>query len=287
VSRDLAAAKASAQRLAPAVARLPGGRSPDRELEPRPRGTDHGVVGDGATREPSTSSRQVRQADDGTRAASGEPGPSALVLALQQAIGNQRVARLIQRQRRPARRGAVDVQVTVSNAQHVMHPHSLRHAAVLVGLHSSEPGSVEASPDLTTEGDQHDHVTRVTISVPVTVTLPEWPEAERLPATARAEWQRFMRALDAHEQGHLRLVRQFFDQRFGRTLLHLTTDQATARFDARIEAWRQANENYDAQTHHGLNTGTEINEDVAGANFDVRTAAGAGSGSGTASPAHR
>ena len=166
----------------------------------------------------------------------------------------------------------------MTNTPRVIHPRSLRHASVQMSMRSREAGETHVPATYEAEAAPNGRIVRVTVTVPVTVTLPEWPESSRLPPAARAEWNRFLRALDAHEQGHVRIARRYFT-RIGQRMVGLTLAQAEERWQANLQAWREADREFDAQTDHGRNTGTIIDENVQGATTDVTaTAPAAGTG---------
>ncbi len=212
-------------------------------------------------------------------------GLAKTLLALQRTVGNREVTALIQRlqqqtvlQRQPHRGAAPQLVVmhfTLDQSlRRQIHPHHLFQAATQLGMHSAEPGLTNVLPEYTTELDAQGRVIRVTMTVPVTVTLPEWPEASGLPSAAHAEWERFIRALTTHEDGHVAIIRRRLEH-FGATLLHVTPDVAEQRWQANLAAMQQESDEYDAQTDHGRNNGTIIDTNVAGATVDV-TAAPAG-----------
>jgi hypothetical protein len=227
------------------------------------------------------------------QAASPQPGelsplitgaPSGIAktqLALQRTVGNREVTVLVQRlreqialQRRSrtpgtaARPWQVEMHFSVDNTPRMMHPHHLFQAATQLGRAGDEAGRTDVQAEYVPEIDANGRVIRVTITVPVTVTLPEWPEASNLPPAARVEWERFLRALTDHEQGHVARIRQHLEH-FGATPLHVSAEVAEQRRQANLQAMHQATQEYDAQADHGRNNAAIIETNVDGATVDV------------------
>jgi len=96
----------------------------------------------------------------------------------------------------------------------------------------------------------------------ITMTLPHWvqPPGAVTPALA-AQWQRYLAALRAHENGHVDLVRRTFEAT--RAALAAVTASSCAaldaevrgRYDAMVREGRRVNEEYDRQTEHGRTQG--------------------------------
>ncbi len=222
---------------------------------------------------------------DLSRLTTGAPsGIAKTLLALQRTIGNREVTALVQRLKRqtavqrqprrnraPARPPQVEMHFTVDNTPRAMHPHHLFQAAMLLGRAGEEAGSTDMQPTHEVELDANGRVIRVVITVPVTVTLPAWPEASNLPLAARAEWERFLGALTAHEQGHVEIIRRRLEH-FGASMLHVSADVAEQRWQDNLQTLHDANAQYDAETNHGRNNGTVIDSTVNGATTDVGTA---------------
>lgn len=93
------------------------------------------------------------------------------------------------------------------------------------------------------------------VSVSIVVTLPELETTERLSRQDRANWDRYLRALAAHEHNHVRLARAGAEQMS--TYMRGAPDCATM-VAARTQigdAVREASRTYDATTRHGATEG--------------------------------
>lgn len=100
-------------------------------------------------------------------------------------------------------------------------------------------------------------LTRPDVEVSVTVHLPRWSDSARAPASLRERWRRDVRAMERHEEGHVRLARRA-GRRVHRALsalpgadcgeLRARADSAAAAVLARA---REAQRRYDDVTDHG------------------------------------
>lgn len=99
-----------------------------------------------------------------------------------------------------------------------------------------------------------DHVnnrlTRVDLTVRLTIDMPEWPNATRRPQAEQDEWQRFLRALRHHEDGHIAIFRREAPKAYARLRRAGagTINQVRLREETRIITLSDA---YDHRTDHG------------------------------------
>jgi hypothetical protein len=70
-----------------------------------------------------------------------------------------------------------------------------------------EAGLTTWNPKLSYKLDDGGNVKSATVSVSISVTLPSWPGAAKASAAARAEWNRALGVLKAHEDEHVGIVR--------------------------------------------------------------------------------
>ncbi|HEY9761132.1 MAG TPA: DUF922 domain-containing Zn-dependent protease [Trichocoleus sp.] len=102
----------------------------------------------------------------------------------------------------------------------------------------------------------------LTTSVDVTITYPQWTPTSRAPRSAIAEWQRYMTALQLHENGH-KDNGIAAGQAVVRTLSQLPAYSSCQRLDAAassaaqsaIRHYNQQDLNYDQTTYHGYSQG--------------------------------
>jgi len=104
-------------------------------------------------------------------------------------------------------------------------------------------------------------VTRATVTLTSTVTLPEWTDAARADPGLVTEWTRFRRALAVHEQGHRELayagagrVRRALE---GIPLQPCASIAADTRITAEpiLSAMKLEQARYDQSTRHGATQG--------------------------------
>lgn len=101
-----------------------------------------------------------------------------------------------------------------------------------------------------------------TISLSLVVHLPEWTDRDRAPAALQKSWDRFLRALTAHEEGHVKISIEHATA-LRDDLAALTPEpsceQLTAKFQDRASRAQvrmdQAQAEYDEKTQHGIKQG--------------------------------
>jgi predicted secreted Zn-dependent protease len=98
---------------------------------------------------------------------------------------------------------------------------------------------------------------RVQVDVYVQVTMPHWAEYSSATPAEQAEWDRFVAALQAHEQGHIDLV-VTYTENADVMLEGLDEHTAAARWQENLQALQQASDQYDTSNDHGRNAGTTI-----------------------------
>ncbi len=101
-------------------------------------------------------------------------------------------------------------------------------------------------------------VSSVTVTVVTRITMPEWGAYGSASQPEKDEWDRFLAALQSHEQGHLDLVSQY--------LSNIDEKMTGQSLNGAVSVWKQvlgdlaqASEVYDRQSDHGRNQGTIIN----------------------------
>jgi predicted secreted Zn-dependent protease len=110
--------------------------------------------------------------------------------------------------------------------------------------------------------DQEDgKVTNVTVTVTIKVTMPNWPGAAKLKGKAKAEWDRFYKALEAHEQGHVKIAQEQF-KGLAEKMLGKKEADAKKEFEKAKKAAKDASDKYDKSNDHGRKQGTIIDVDA-------------------------
>jgi predicted secreted Zn-dependent protease len=165
------------------------------------------------------------------------------------------------------------VRETRKYERYVIHGASVQELAAqmrALGPH----GTDEIAPALTRSdrrasldfrGDAREcRISGVTVALDVTIILPVWDIPRDASAALRAEWDRFLGALERHELGH-RAIALTGAQRLQQTLSRLrgrTCDdvKTAAEYASRDEAaaTRGAQNAYDDSTSHGIKQGTSF-----------------------------
>lgn len=97
-------------------------------------------------------------------------------------------------------------------------------------------------------------VKKITISIPITMQLPEWPKAGQVGQKCpcwKQEWDKFSAAIEAHEQQHIAIYKLFFSNLHLRCL-NQTEEKAFEIFDETMAAAERAQEQFDDATEHGV-----------------------------------
>lgn len=107
-------------------------------------------------------------------------------------------------------------------------------------------------------GTTNGRVTRVDITLRLTIRLPRWQEGrDEAAPEARAEWDRMMAALRAHEERHAEIAREWAP-RFKQRILGVPAGNATATYNQVKREADAAQRQYDAETHHGQTEGVTL-----------------------------
>ena len=107
-----------------------------------------------------------------------------------------------------------------------------------------------------------DIVSSATVTIETRITMPRWPGYTTASHAERREWDRFWLALEAHELGHVDLVKSQLCMVDGQ-LIGESIDSAQQIWSDAIDALKAASDAYDVDTDHGRTQGTVI--DVSGA----------------------
>jgi predicted secreted Zn-dependent protease len=135
--------------------------------------------------------------------------------------------------------------------------------ATLADIVSALEGSDEAgSTDwhgstYTSHHGEDGQVTSVDVQVQITVSMPHWVERAQAPHAEQVEWDRFVAALHAHEQGHIDLVHTYLEHVDGH-MVHMDEAAAAQVWADTFTNLQAASDQYDAANGHGTNAGTTI-----------------------------
>jgi predicted secreted Zn-dependent protease len=140
--------------------------------------------------------------------------------------------------------------------------HTLTEAATVISS-MAEAGKAEWWPQYSYES-QNEVVSSVTVTVAQRKTMPRWHGYSNASQPVRDEWDRFWRALDAHEQGHFDLVTSYLAN-VDHVLVGQSVSDVQRVFNDAVAALNSASTGYDAQTSHGVTQGTTIDLNVEAA----------------------
>jgi len=93
-------------------------------------------------------------------------------------------------------------------------------------------------------------ITTVDLTMRLTIGMPEWPNAANRPDAERNEWNRFLRALRVHEDGHIAIFRREAPATYQKLLAATpgTINRELRSERARIQG---LSDDYDTRTDHG------------------------------------
>lgn len=123
--------------------------------------------------------------------------------------------------------------------------------------HLPEAGSCEWFPQWTASWDEHGQVTEASVDVHTRITLPVWSDESSASESERSEWNRFLAALQRHEESHYEIVERCLadlDQQMTGHSQH----SAQQVFDNAMGELQRASDDFDSQSDHGRNAGTII-----------------------------
>ncbi len=100
-----------------------------------------------------------------------------------------------------------------------------------------------------------------TVDVPITITMPEWSGFAGASGAARGEWERFITALDTHEQGHVLLVGEML-RGLGESMVGKSKSAALGICTKKFSDLKKASKKYDSTTGHGRVQGAVINTSI-------------------------
>lgn len=121
-----------------------------------------------------------------------------------------------------------------------------------------EAGLTEWKPKYDVALDDDGNVKSVTVVVNITVTMPIWSQKGARSKAAQAEWSRFYKALDAHEQGHVKLVKNKVNQALVNSMLGKSQSDANTAFQSALTELDTESEAYDKANDHGRKAGCTI-----------------------------
>lgn len=92
---------------------------------------------------------------------------------------------------------------------------------------------------------------RVTMTMQLRMEMPQWPGKTRRPTAEQQEWERFLRALRHHEDGHHTICRREARNLY-RKLLASSSATFQSVFDREFARIERLHREYDHRTDHGV-----------------------------------
>jgi len=126
---------------------------------------------------------------------------------------------------------------------------------------TDEAGETTWAPTYDCTYDAAGNVATVTVTVPLSMTMPWWPAVEKQSQSVQKEWSRFYDALARHEDGHVRIVNQALGG-LAESMVGTPRENVSTVFDAAVQRLQQRSDAYDASTDHGRKVGTALDPSV-------------------------
>ena len=120
-----------------------------------------------------------------------------------------------------------------------------------------EAGKVQWSPTMSGQLGPGNKLVDVTVEVNLTLEMPDSAPPAGLGPKAKAEFERWYKALQAHEQGHIDLVVKHFDG-LAKRMIGMKGDKAQKLLETTKAALDAESKTYDTSTGNGTKTGTII-----------------------------
>jgi hypothetical protein len=100
-------------------------------------------------------------------------------------------------------------------------------------------------------------ITSVDVTCELAIEMPVWSDYSSASAEDRAEWDRFLAALEIHEQGHIQLVQAHLDGAES-WFLNQPAESASTLWQDGLARLQAESDGYDADTGHGVYYGCSI-----------------------------
>ncbi len=195
------------------------------------------------------------------------PGKDALTAhelthVVQQTGGNSfaQTSSLQRQKKRGSPRPPTQTNFTVQNKTYPIEAKTLQEVADLISQRE-EAGETTWNPRFTLALDENGVATNVTVNVPISVTLPNWPGAAKLSRAAKAEWDRSFSILKVHEEKHVQLVRTKLTD-VATSLVGKSQAEAEIIFAEALAELKKSSDDYDTSSDHGKNEGTTIDTSI-------------------------
>ena len=136
-------------------------------------------------------------------------------------------------------------------------------AAVAKQLDPKEWGRCTYNYDYSYETAANGRVTKVDVTLHLTIRLPRWQGEgyDQASAAAKEEWQRMLTALETHEEGHADIARTWAATMQTR-LLGQRGGRVAQRYNQTMAAIKRAQDEFDKKTKHGQNQGVSLDRSI-------------------------
>jgi predicted secreted Zn-dependent protease len=135
-----------------------------------------------------------------------------------------------------------------AGVHHTFNESSLEDVSLAMnGMDEAAYADFEFELSFSTAGNR---VTRVDLIMWLTIDMPVWSRVDRSPQAEQDEWNRFMRALRAHEDGHIAICRREAPKTY-RKLTRASAGRINNVLEAERVRIKALNDAYDHRTDHG------------------------------------
>jgi len=101
-------------------------------------------------------------------------------------------------------------------------------------------------------------VSSAAVAIEIRIKMPEWTGYSTATDAERIEWDRFLAALQRHEQGHVELVVEHLSD-VDELLIGKSIESAKQSWKSALVTLKTASRTYDQETDHGRKQGAIIN----------------------------
>ena len=120
-----------------------------------------------------------------------------------------------------------------------------------------EAGKVEWSPTMGGTTAPNGKLIDATVDVNLTILMPDWTPPQSMGPKSKAEYARWYKALEAHEQGHIDLAEKYF-KGLAKKMIGMKGAPAKKLLQDTKDALDAASKQYDKDTGNGTKNGTII-----------------------------
>jgi Bacterial protein of unknown function (DUF922) len=130
-------------------------------------------------------------------------------------------------------------------------------ADVVAAIQQREEAGKASWNPVYTYNQEDGTITSVDVTCEMAIEMPVWSDYASANAEDRAEWDRFLAALEIHEQGHIQIVQVHLDA-VDSWFVGQPASQAAQLWQDGLARLQADSDGYDADTGHGVYYGCSI-----------------------------